>query len=216
MIDTAAAWAVAWRIVFLVVAVATAIWLAIALQAILLQLLVALILATGLSPLVERLHGLGMSRGGSVLMIYLLFLIALGSLGWAIIPPIVDQAGSLVVAAPRFDDRAFELHPLAVIVAIMVGGELLGVVGAIVSVPVAAALAVVLDELRYREGTDRPLAERVETDTGARPVEASAAQAAKPPERKERGGQPGAVADRVVPPARDQPGRRHRGDRRAD
>jgi predicted PurR-regulated permease PerM len=413
MTDTAAAWAVAWRIVFLVVAVVVAFWFAIAVQAILLQLLIALILATGLSPLVERLHRLGVSRGGSVLMIYLLFLIALALLAGAIVPPIVAQAGSLVVAAPQFGDRtvellhglqerlpflpaldqqltdqlrqlgsqigavldqvvvqvlavarvvltvfsglvtavlililtlylvidgprilayflsffppeqhvrlgtiaaaigrrmggwlvgqvamsvsigaftfvgltllgvpgastlaviaaigevipmlgpilaavpavffaltqspqlavatlvlyvvvqqlennllvpkimaqAVELHPLAVIVAIMIGGELFGVVGAVVAVPVAAAIAVVLGELRYREAIARPISERVEADLATPPLEASAAQAAQPAQGQERGGQPGAVADRVVAPPREQTGRRRGRDRRSD
>ncbi|HEV2121543.1 MAG TPA: hypothetical protein VGW38_02060, partial [Chloroflexota bacterium] len=40
------------------------------------------------------------------------------------------------------------LHPLAVMLALLIGGELFGVTGAILSVPVAAALAVVLEEVR--------------------------------------------------------------------
>jgi predicted PurR-regulated permease PerM len=406
MIDRAAAWAVAWRIVLLVVLIVLGVWLAIAVQAILLQLLVALILATGLSPLVERLHRLGLSRGGSVLMIYLLFIIALVLLAWAIVPPVVQQAESLVVEVPRFDDRALELlaglqerfpflppldaelaaqirslggqigavmsqllsqavnvarvvlnvfsglvtavlillltlylvidgpriqayvlsfsppdrhvrlgaiaeaigrrmggwlvgqvvlsvtvgavtfvgltllgvrgasilaviaaigevvpmvgpivaaipavvvaltqspglaiatlvlylliqqlennllvpkimeqavelHPLAVIVAIMIGGELLGVVGALVAVPVAAAVAVVLDELRHHEGPASSLAERIEAAAGAEPAPAAAstAQTAQPAQGDEPGGQPGAVPEGAVAARRDEPGR---------
>jgi predicted PurR-regulated permease PerM len=109
MIDPAAAWAVAWRIVLLGLAVVVAVWLALAIQTILLQLLVALILATGLSPLVERLHGHGLPRGVSVLLIYVLFLVGLALLGLAVVPPVVDQAQSLITEAPQYPDRAVEL-----------------------------------------------------------------------------------------------------------
>lgn len=50
---------------------------------------------------------------------------------------------------PKIMERAVNLHPMAVIVALLAGGQLLGIVGSIVAVPVAAALSVVLDELRY-------------------------------------------------------------------
>jgi predicted PurR-regulated permease PerM len=49
---------------------------------------------------------------------------------------------------PRVMGRAVELHPLAVILALLTGGELLGVTGAILSVPVAAAISVIVDEAR--------------------------------------------------------------------
>ncbi len=49
--------------------------------------------------------------------------------------------------APRVMGQAVELHPLVVMLAILVGNELLGVVGALLAVPVAASLAVVVEEL---------------------------------------------------------------------
>jgi predicted PurR-regulated permease PerM len=101
-------WGVAWRIVLLATAVALAIWLALTLQGVLLQLLVALVLATGLSPLVERLHARGVPRGLAVLSIYLLFLVGLGLLGFAVVPPVVDQAEGFIAEAPMFDDRVVE------------------------------------------------------------------------------------------------------------
>src|SRR5688572_10709303 len=106
-------WGVAWRIVLLATAVALAIWLALTLKGVLLQLLVAVVLATGLSPLVERLHVRGIPRGLAVVSIYLLFLLGLGLLGFAVVPPVVDQAEGFIVEAPMFDDRAIEaLHEL--------------------------------------------------------------------------------------------------------
>ncbi len=53
---------------------------------------------------------------------------------------------------PKIMERAVKLHPLAVVLALLVGGELLGVAGTLVAVPVAAALAVVMDEVRYLNG----------------------------------------------------------------
>jgi predicted PurR-regulated permease PerM len=41
-----------------------------------------------------------------------------------------------------------KLDPLVVLIALLVGSELLGVIGALISIPVAAALAVIVDELR--------------------------------------------------------------------
>ncbi len=49
--------------------------------------------------------------------------------------------------------RAVQLHPLIVIVAILIGGALLGVLGALVAIPAAAAVqAVVRDYWRFRQG----------------------------------------------------------------
>ena len=49
---------------------------------------------------------------------------------------------------PRIVGRAVRLHPLALILAILLGSTWLGVIGTVLAVPVAAALAVSLDELR--------------------------------------------------------------------
>jgi predicted PurR-regulated permease PerM len=51
---------------------------------------------------------------------------------------------------PKIMERAVNLHPLAVVLALIAGGDLLGIAGAIVAVPVAAAIAVILDEVRRR------------------------------------------------------------------
>jgi predicted PurR-regulated permease PerM len=49
---------------------------------------------------------------------------------------------------PRVMGQAVELHPLVVMVAILAGNELLGIMGALLAVPVAASLAVVIDEIQ--------------------------------------------------------------------
>jgi predicted PurR-regulated permease PerM len=49
---------------------------------------------------------------------------------------------------PKVMGRAVELHALAVMLALLAGSELMGVTGAILAVPVTAAISVVIDELR--------------------------------------------------------------------
>jgi predicted PurR-regulated permease PerM len=49
---------------------------------------------------------------------------------------------------PRVMSRAVDLHPVAVMLAILSGGELLGIPGALLAVPVLASLSVVVDEIQ--------------------------------------------------------------------
>jgi predicted PurR-regulated permease PerM len=55
---------------------------------------------------------------------------------------------------PRVMSRAVELHPVAVMVAILAGGELLGVLGALLAVPLVASISVVVNEIQ-RERLER-------------------------------------------------------------
>jgi predicted PurR-regulated permease PerM len=52
---------------------------------------------------------------------------------------------------PKVMGRAVEIHPLAIMLALLAGSQLMGITGAILSVPVAAAVAVILDEFRHRD-----------------------------------------------------------------
>jgi predicted PurR-regulated permease PerM len=49
---------------------------------------------------------------------------------------------------PRVMGSAVSLHPVVVMLAILAGGELLGIPGALLAVPVAAALSVIVDEFQ--------------------------------------------------------------------
>jgi predicted PurR-regulated permease PerM len=60
---------------------------------------------------------------------------------------VIQQLENYVIV-PRVMSKAVELHPLAVLLALMVGGELMGVLGAVLAVPVTAAISVVVDEIR--------------------------------------------------------------------
>src|SRR5690348_844604 len=65
-----------------------------------------------------------------------------------IIAYLVIQQLESNILAPNIMGKAVKLHPLAVVFALLVGGSLLGIIGAIVSVPLTAALSVILDEIR--------------------------------------------------------------------
>ena len=65
----------------------------------------------------------------------------------AILYLLIQQLENYVIV-PRVMSKAVELHPLAVLLALMVGGELMGVLGAVLAVPVTAAVSVIVDEIR--------------------------------------------------------------------
>jgi predicted PurR-regulated permease PerM len=52
------------------------------------------------------------------------------------------------VITPKVMGSAVELHPLVILVALLVGSELLGPAGALLAIPVAATAAVIFDEIR--------------------------------------------------------------------
>lgn len=56
------------------------------------------------------------------------------------------------VIVPKVMEKALGLNPLASIIAVLVGAQLFGVIGALVAIPVATAISVVLSELyRFRQ-----------------------------------------------------------------
>jgi predicted PurR-regulated permease PerM len=59
--------------------------------------------------------------------------------------------------APRVMSRAVDIHPVAVIVAILAGNELLGIMGAVLAVPLVASISVIVHEIQ-RERLARRLA----------------------------------------------------------
>lgn len=69
------------------------------------------------------------------------------------------------VIVPRVMRNAVGLTPLTVILAVLVGGALLGILGAILAIPVAAAVQVLISELlRTREETDDEVARSILSD----------------------------------------------------
>ena len=60
---------------------------------------------------------------------------------------VVQQLENYLIV-PRVMERAVSIDPLAVMLALLIGSELMGITGAVLSVPVAAGIAVMLDEIR--------------------------------------------------------------------
>lgn len=70
------------------------------------------------------------------------------------------------VNAPRIMGKSLEINPLLTIFAVLCGGEIAGVVGALVAVPVAATLRIVGRQIRDRAKDEQRLSS-TETPTGA-------------------------------------------------
>jgi predicted PurR-regulated permease PerM len=85
----------------------------------------------------------------------------------AVVPAIVIMAVAQVVLAnvvqPRITGNAVGLSPFAVLVAVLIGGNVAGVLGAIFSVPVAAAAVAIAHRLAAAE-PDSWAGEREPTD----------------------------------------------------
>jgi predicted PurR-regulated permease PerM len=77
-----------------------------------------------------------------------------GLLALALAVLVQQLENNLIV--PRVMSQAVDLHPVVVMVAILTGGELLGIPGALLAVPVAASLSVVVTEIQ-RERLERRL-----------------------------------------------------------
>ena len=65
---------------------------------------------------------------------------------WVIYVLVYQQIENSVFQ-PMVYRRTVNLHPLAVITAILVGSSLLGVLGALVAIPIAAAIQIALKDL---------------------------------------------------------------------
>ena len=93
------------RLVLLALAAVVGVWLAIALRDILIQVLIATILAAAITPLTTLLTRFRLPRGLSVILIYLLLILAFVGLGFLLVPPVVDEVRSLIRQAPGFGER---------------------------------------------------------------------------------------------------------------
>jgi predicted PurR-regulated permease PerM len=95
----------------------------------------------------------GATLGGILVGIVVAFVnFPAGLIVWAIVLILYQQVENNLIQ-PYVYGRAVELHPLIVIVAILIGGGLLGVLGALIAIPAAAAVqAVVRDYWRFYKG----------------------------------------------------------------
>jgi predicted PurR-regulated permease PerM len=79
------------------------------------------------------------------------------------------------VSAPRIMGESLEISPLVQILAVLAGGEIAGVVGALVSVPAVATLRILWKRLTSEKGGDAPVAPITDKQLlGARPASATA------------------------------------------
>ncbi|MEA2217784.1 MAG: hypothetical protein QOJ35_410 [Solirubrobacteraceae bacterium] len=101
----------------------------------------------GLIPLV------GATIGGVIILVVTLFTdFPQATIVYGIFLIVYQQVENNVLQ-PFIFKRTVNVHPLAVIVAILAGSSILGVVGALVAIPVAAALQITLREF-HGEGPD--------------------------------------------------------------
>jgi predicted PurR-regulated permease PerM len=82
---------------------------------------------------------------------------------WALALVIVYQQIENFVIAPRVMNRAVDLSPAAVIIAFMVGGAMAGLLGALLALPIAAMLKLVINQYVIEERMDKVRAEVVDT-----------------------------------------------------
>jgi predicted PurR-regulated permease PerM len=64
---------------------------------------------------------------------------------WAVYSIVYQQVENNVIQ-PRIQQRAVDIHPFAVLVSVLFGATLLGIVGALVAIPIAATLQIALRE----------------------------------------------------------------------
>jgi predicted PurR-regulated permease PerM len=70
---------------------------------------------------------------------------------WAVVTIVYQQVENYLVQ-PYVYGKAVRVHPLTVIVAILIGASLLGILGALVAIPIAAAVqSIVLDWWQFRQ-----------------------------------------------------------------
>lgn len=65
---------------------------------------------------------------------------------------VVEVEGHVI--APKLMDRVLGIHPLVIVVALFLGGEALGILGALLAVPIAIVFQVMLDEFYVLEPPD--------------------------------------------------------------
>jgi predicted PurR-regulated permease PerM len=110
----------------------------------------------------------GATLGGILVGIVVAFAadFPLGLIVWGVVLILYQQVENNLIQ-PFVYGRAVQLHPLIVIVAILIGAALLGVLGALVAIPAAAAVqAVIRDYWSFRQG------DRAARQSGEAPAEA--------------------------------------------
>ena len=74
---------------------------------------------------------------------------------WAVVFIVYQQIENNVIQ-PIVYRRTVDVPPLMVIVAILIGGSLLGILGALVAIPIAATIQIVVRDLWVRRSVPEP------------------------------------------------------------
>lgn len=73
----------------------------------------SLFLAAGLDPAVRKVQTLGLKRGPAVAIVFLCSLLVLAGIGWAVVPPLVDQTATFVHRLPGYVTELQQNHRIA-------------------------------------------------------------------------------------------------------
>ncbi len=84
---------------------------------------------------------------GAVAMAVALFAVGPGKCLEVFVLVVAIQQFESNVLVPNVMNRTVKLHPLAVVIAVVVGGELYGILGAILAVPVAVILDILVEDM---------------------------------------------------------------------
>jgi predicted PurR-regulated permease PerM len=105
-----------------------------------------------LIALLDLIPLIGATLGAVVVGVVTLFVnFPTATIVWVVWSIVYQQVENSVIQ-PRIQQRAVDVHPFAILVAVLFGSTLLGVLGALVAVPAAASLQIMMREyLRYRE-----------------------------------------------------------------
>ncbi|HEY1324062.1 MAG TPA: AI-2E family transporter [Streptosporangiaceae bacterium] len=98
--------------------------------------------------LLDLIPVIGSTVGGIVVSLVALTVslpVALATLGFYIVYRLAED----YLIVPRIQGRTVELPALASLVAVLIGGVLLGIVGVLVAIPVAAAIRLLLQEVAF-------------------------------------------------------------------
>lgn len=87
---------------------------------------------------------------------------------WAMLLLVVYQQVENFLIAPKVMNRAVDLSPATVIIALMVGGSLAGLIGALLALPLAALIKIIVDGYIVQERVDKVRAEVANGDRTVR------------------------------------------------
>jgi predicted PurR-regulated permease PerM len=134
--------------------------------------LAVLIFLLDLVPLI------GATIGAVVVAVVTLFTdFPTATIAWVVFSIVYQQVENNVIQ-PRIQQRAVDVHPLGVLISVLFGASLLGILGALVAIPIAATLQIAMREwwawradqrLEAEPGEATRLADREQISTGDDP-----------------------------------------------